>query len=295
MAKKIVPIYTIEEHNEAFLLWHHAIAKGFIPAKNNTLLHVDEHSDMGNPRVNESFDELGGDIKKVRQLTFNELSIANFIKPAIYLGIINKVYWIRQDVTKARFKQLFVKSLGDTGRKLISGAAKSLRKVTESKESKIQIFSYFQKPLSAFPKNSRAILDIDLDYFSCSGDPVEDTTTRIEITQAEYENFISNPYHKIRFFGHHITAEKQQNHYFFLINDFKENYQYAQKVNEQKVLDRIDSFINELVDRNVKPGIITLCRSRLSGYTPSDQWNLIENKLLDKLALIYPLEAQEID
>lgn len=41
-----IPFYIIEEHHEAFLIWHYAIIKGLINKNRNTLLHIDEHSDM---------------------------------------------------------------------------------------------------------------------------------------------------------------------------------------------------------------------------------------------------------
>jgi hypothetical protein len=46
---KTVPLYILEEHHEAFLIWNYARQKGIIPEINNSLFHFDSHSDMGIP------------------------------------------------------------------------------------------------------------------------------------------------------------------------------------------------------------------------------------------------------
>ena len=39
--------YVIEEHHEAFLVWNWAKDSGIMESSNNTLSHVDDHSDLG--------------------------------------------------------------------------------------------------------------------------------------------------------------------------------------------------------------------------------------------------------
>ena len=40
-----IPLFIVEEHHEAFIAWNHAVQKGWLPNKENCLLHVDAHSD----------------------------------------------------------------------------------------------------------------------------------------------------------------------------------------------------------------------------------------------------------
>ncbi|MGI6647526.1 MAG: UPF0489 family protein [Bacillota bacterium] len=60
-----VPLYIIEEHHEAFFIWHYGYFKGLINPFGNTVLHVDSHEDLVLPRLNSSIDELADDLGKI--------------------------------------------------------------------------------------------------------------------------------------------------------------------------------------------------------------------------------------
>jgi hypothetical protein len=45
--KQHIPIFIMEEHHEAFIVWNYAMRAGWIPVKENCLFHVDTHADMG--------------------------------------------------------------------------------------------------------------------------------------------------------------------------------------------------------------------------------------------------------
>jgi hypothetical protein len=66
------------------------------------------------------------------------------------------------------------------------------------------------------------------------------------------------------------------------------------KVSEQEIIRRIDIFLEFLIKNNLEPQLIDICRSRLSGFTPNDQWEFIEQKLIEKLSTIYELEINHI-
>ena len=95
---KTQPIKTvvIEEHNEAFYVWQQAVQHGFIQPNGNCLLHIDEHSDMGVQCFNQSLDDLNGNMDAIEQITNDEVGIAGFIMPSVYLGLFSDVYWIKQ-------------------------------------------------------------------------------------------------------------------------------------------------------------------------------------------------------
>ncbi len=68
-----------EEHHEAFLLWHQAISKGLIDKKDNTLMHVDLHSDFDCPIAHQDINKLSEDLEEIENYTYWQLNIANFI------------------------------------------------------------------------------------------------------------------------------------------------------------------------------------------------------------------------
>ena len=89
-----VPLYIIEEHHEAFLIWNHAVTEKLIKPSKNILLHLDEHSDMGAPVFLTSMKSLRKNVKDLHTFTYNELKIENFIVAAVFKRIFNKIYWL---------------------------------------------------------------------------------------------------------------------------------------------------------------------------------------------------------
>ena len=69
----------VSDHNEVFHYWQ---TSGI---KNSVLFHVDGHSDLGS----------GAPILDYpAQYYYVDLSIGNFICPAVYTGIVNSIYWL---------------------------------------------------------------------------------------------------------------------------------------------------------------------------------------------------------
>jgi hypothetical protein len=291
--RQVIPLFIIEEHHEAFIVWNYAIQQGWMPATGNCLFHVDEHSDMGTPRFNESILMLNGDMEQIKRFTYSELNIASFIMPACYRDIINKVYWIRQKHRKTfnRPVKMFVRSYNQSGKRLLSGRVKALKANTDDPDKRN--FDYYLRTLDQIPSNQKVLLDIDLDYFSCSGNPNELEEIHIKITKDEYESFIANKYHRLRYcgFGKIDVLEKDKN-YFYVVNNYAEIYPTDTKVDERIIKERIDHFIHLLKKEKVVPLIIDICRSRYSGYTPNDQWEFIEKNVIDKLNEIYPISLK---
>ena len=294
-AKKIIPTFIIEEHHEAFIVWNYAIQQGWIPATDNCLFHVDEHSDMGTPRFNKSIHNLNGGIKKIEEFTYQELNIASFIIPACYLGIFNQVYWIRQRHKKTLNKpvEMYVRSYNQAGKKLLSGKMKHVNKDTLDNDRRP--FDYFLRTIEKIPSNKKVVLDIDLDYFSCSGNPTELEEIYVEITRNEYNQFTNDKYHRLNFSGlGRIEALIIDDKYFYVINNFNEIYPTELKVTESSFIDRINLFVQALVNNRLKPTVIAICRSRNSGYTPIDQWEKIEACLIDKLQNAYNIVLYDV-
>jgi hypothetical protein len=289
-----VKTIVVEEHNEAFIAWQYAINKEIIPAIGNVLIHVDEHSDMVTPRFNQTIHDLSQDLDVIKSFTYSELGIASFIVPAVYLGIYDEVYWIKQkhrSLTQSSF-EMFVSSYNNAGKKLISGKQYD---VSMKMLSGSRLFNYHRVPLGCVNNHDNLVLDIDLDYFSCTGNPIQAEEVYIEITREEYYKFLENPYHRIRFIGiGKIEVEMNEGKYYYVLNYYNELYPNPLRVDEHDILIRIKDFVDQLNILDLKPRLIDICRSRFSGYTPADQWQYIEANLLSALGQIYNLDVRSV-
>jgi hypothetical protein len=289
--KQNIPTFIVEEHHEAFIVWNYAIQEHWVPAKDNCLFHVDAHSDMGIPRFNESINDIKNNIDKVKKFTYKELNIGCFIIPACYQGIFNQVFWIKQKHKKelCKLHEMYVRSYNQTGKRLISGKNQSLQINFSDPDKKN--FNYILSTVDQLPFCKKVVLDIDLDYFSCSGDPNELKEIYVEITQDEYSKFLSNPYSRLNYAGiNRIEAIKKDDRYYYVFNNYNEKYPMTLKVSNKIILDRICKFTDCLIARQITPIAIDICRSRFSGYTPHDQWTFIEKNLLVELSKKFTIE-----
>ena len=285
-SKQDIPVFTVEEHHEAFIAWSYAVREGWIPDRGNCLFHVDAHSDMATPRFNRSIHDVESDISDVKNFAYKELNIATFIIPACYQGLFNRVYWVKPKSANESSTQQerFVRSYNQSGKRLISGKTQNLPKDKDIVDPDRKTFDYFWGTVEQLPSHKEVVLDIDLDYFSCAGNPNELQEIVIEITGDEYQNFIADPYHRLNYIGiHNIEAVQQGDKCYYVINKFDEKYPTKWKVGNDVVVERIDKFMDCLASKNITPLMIDICRSRFSGYTPKDQWSFIEENLLEKL------------
>lgn len=293
----IIPTFVIEEHHEAFLVWHHAIANHLIPESDNCLLHFDEHSDMSMPRLNISADHMGKDQEAIQNFTYNELNIANFILVAVYQGLFDEVIWVKQQHKHLEPKRLnmFVSSYNDLGKKLMTGKVSA--EVTGGTE---EIKSYREYRYSQLNGSQLEVLDapflldIDLDYFSCTQNPYESKEIEVEISETEYKRFQNDPYHKLRFITSRLETKIQDGKYYYVINKYDEIYESPLKMDEEVINMRLSAFFSQLAAQREKPMLITICRSRYSGFTPEDQWAFIENALLEGLQRLYGINVVHI-
>lgn len=291
MKKKIFTCL-IEEHHEAFYVWEYLKGEKIIQPEDNSLIHVDEHSDFATPLLGSSIHQLEGmTLAQKLKFTYHELSIANFIVPSVYLGLIKEVIWIKRrhrKLSKYDFK-MFVKSYNNKGIKLLSGEQDSLHDIPKGEI--VKYYDYRRHTYDQITNRKNVLLDIDLDYFSCTGDPNLLNETKIEITKEEFEKYNLNPYHKINFthIGR-VESEELNGRYFYVINRYPQIYPNPLKTNESQILKNIKLLTSKLQEENIIPQAITICRSRYSGYTPKDQWEFIEKSLLSELKRIYNLK-----
>ncbi|HVI43564.1 MAG TPA: UPF0489 family protein [Chitinophaga sp.] len=294
MDQKSIPLITVEEHHEAFYVWSYAARQQLIAPTGNSLLHVDEHSDMSAGRFKHPIYHLNGDLEAVRRYTYAELRIDTFLSAAIVRGLINRICWVKQEHNGSTGKdvEMYIRSFNDDGKKLIIAPMPADEGQQETLESvRAQRFVFSRAHTNEMPAMPDTILDIDLDFFSCAGNPYKQHTLSIEVSKEQYDEYVSNPYHMLNYHFTRISADKKDDRHYFIINDYDEIYLESTYVDEDTIRKRIDLFISELQRKEIVPQLINICRSRHSGYTPADQWEFIENTLVGELDKIYPVKV----
>lgn len=86
-------VYVFDNHNHAFYFWCKSLKDGMMK-KGMTLVHVDQHKDTREP---ENYYVDINDIEDVERYTNEVLNVGNFIKPALYHGIFDKLIIIDSD------------------------------------------------------------------------------------------------------------------------------------------------------------------------------------------------------
>ena len=287
----MIPAFRLEEHHEAFLIWHHAIQRGLIAPAGNILVHIDEHDDLGLPRLHRPLEHLGTELRDIADFTYTELDIGNFIWPAAYLGILSQFHWMRaRHSSEVVSRRLFIRTANEARTEFVTRAE-------DDGVSSPALSCSLINPDSEFEFGAQVILDIDLDYF-CSNRYPDLAGRRIEVTEDTWQEFTGNRYHFLRLLpGSKITAAQEDDRYFLYFNQFDapertEDEQARQTWEITARLDRVMAFL----DRNqVRPSLIMTCRSQHSGYTPVHQCAVIERAVWGRLRERYDCVVTPIE
>jgi hypothetical protein len=249
-----------------------------IPSRGNVLLHVDEHADLGTPRLRTCLEELGSDLGSIASFTYSELDIGNFIWPAVYLDMVDELFWLRSrhssEVTRRR---MFIRPINEARTEFVTG-------IDVGRDTAVMTQSFITTGFT-LENAEEVILDIDLDYF-CSNVYPDFKNRRIEITYETWKEFTGDPYHFLRLApGSRITAAKEGGRYFLYFNRFEAPAptEAEQRAQQSEILTRMDRLMDFLERNHVRPRLIMTCRSRLSGYTPAQHCDFIETNLWERL------------
>ncbi len=293
---KPIPLVVVEEHHEAFYVWHYSVRNGWLAAEGNTLLHFDAHPDMALPRLRRPLSSIG-DLADLADFTYRELSIGDFIWPAVYQGVFNRVLWIRyrQKLSEGGWRTLLIGAKNPGGTEFFTAASLASTPYAASKD--VRSVDYAPMTTQECVKTDQpSVLDIDLDYFCCNEHP-RLPVQEVETTGAVYEEFHRNPYHFLHFAGK-ISAIARAGKYFLVYDDFP--YRHTPEppnypADRSEIQARITDAADFLRSYSVIPPLIVLCRSVHSGYTPREESAFVETTLIEHLEKLYSLEVLSIN
>ena len=290
-----IPLFKVEEHNEVLYVWNIAHRKGLVQPSGNELLHVDEHADNLAPSCNVSVPALEDGLDEVYQFVSNEVTIASFLIPALYQGLFDTVCWAKRGpgtVSRKSYSR-FVYSYGGDGRRLFFEAKRPNIRVAESKEIRVHL-----RDTADLPQMRNCVLDIDLDCFSTIDAPSLRGPLEVEITKREFDSFNCDLQHplRLRLLRNRVDSAELAGRYYYIIDGYKFHYDIDHtRVNSREGIESsIATFCEQLSMKDIQPQIIDICRSRSSGYTPTEQCEFIEETLLGELRRLYPLEEVEM-
>jgi hypothetical protein len=276
------PIYIFHEHNEAFYFWHKARRDGFLDRPLD-LLHVDAHSDMSlPPALARSLYSADGNLEYYRELAYGQIDIASFILPAVLNGLVSNVYfvspsWRNQQAERRRLHLGSFFGEGKILKHLTAGAVSSphTRKVFPDLKS----FHYAILPIEEIPLGRRVILDIDLDFFACRDSVGNQVAYELEITADQFkaaDAFLRDP--TLPHSGITFDFHRENGRAFVRVSP-KKREEKSYLPTKQQIVSAVESLVNALVAKKIKPALVTVCRSCFSGYTPKEYVAFIEDAL----------------
>lgn len=293
IASKVhVPIYIVNEHNEAFFYWQAARKKGCLPGELD-LYHIDAHDDMGRPvQFRESLYFQGNsaetELDYYRRFASSELTIANFIFPAVLNGLIRNVYfifpkWRKYKSVRRKFSVCSAFGEGKVLKYSIQTGEAANPLVARSYPD-LKRFRFFSMHADKLPKRRKVILDIDMDYFACRDSIQNQMSFELEITREQFverDVFLADrtlPYSGLDF------AFAERDGRCFIKVEKKRGKDYFHLPSQEEIESEIDSLIKNLVEKEIRPAVVTICRSCNSGYCPDEYSRFIEPLLIEKLS-----------
>ena len=316
-----IPVFIVEEHNQAFYVWWWAKQRGYYegPA---TLFHFDAHPDMSIPHLDVSIYEalaLPNDVERTRMMkdfVDTYLDIGSFIAPAICAGLVQNIYFIPPGniIPTQRIiwqkKEKIIGSREGTGREFIGGTLNrtmihsmifwnvlpedyefidtvTLRRDVESVLTDAVEYTYIETTPNYLPKDKAVIVDIDLDFFSSLNSPAMRQPVTINITKEYYHKYKDSLYHPLRYVGLRPVFQRENNHYLLVLEPF--HFAVEDRINTEEVIRELaDLCAHSIADTQNETKLLTISRSSKSGYTPSSQVEFIQETLLNALSAVLP-------
>lgn len=271
-------IITINEHNEAFLVLTYLASKKKL-SSNYSLIHVDEHHDLGRAIIKEKDLEQLDNPENLKKITYEQIRVSDYILPLVKNNIVNEVIWINNFKTSKDYNCKLTSEYN--GEYLILNYQPIKESVGDFRLKLIKLHEGENK--SVF--KDKCILSIDLDYFSCDDDAGENS--KIEITEEAYKINTEELYSKWKMiFGSKINYYTENNKFYMTycgLEGPKEKKRNSKSIIKKKV-DELGIFLKENI---INPDVILICKSNYSGYTPREDINFTHEEVVKMLQDLY--------
>lgn len=163
-----IPVFIVENHNDVLEIILPALARRYIPFKNNLLIHFDSHPDMCVPR------QMPVEVVFNRSTLLESLSIENWIIPMMYSEHVTEAVWVCPSWAAQIPRGDHDIVVGDSEGKikvnsnldyfLSDGCCEEVSMMKNKKTAKIRVVDVGESINEMLREHW--ILDIDLDYFS---------------------------------------------------------------------------------------------------------------------------------
>lgn len=290
-----VPLILTEEHHEAFLAWHWAVASGVLPPSGSTLVHVDHHADLAAPRL-AAAPGAPGDLPAARRLVYADLDVGSFIIPALYQGLFGRVVWLRPDHDpreSLRARRLVVTARPEAPHTLIAEEERLLN-LQSTGMPRRSVLVEQRTPEEPLALDDPIVLGIDLDVL-CSNPYPHHADHRLEVTAACLQAFETDPYHFLRISpGGRVTSLRDGDRCYLLFNATPPGQwrgSAAERAAIAATAARLEAALARLAAR---PRLITVSRSRRSGYLPAAHAEHAEQLVLALLRRLFEPETHAV-
>jgi len=289
--QKEIPVYIFNEHNEAFYYWQRARIEGHLH-KVVDLFHIDAHDDMAKPAQFKTPIHFRGPSEKAEldyyeKFARSELNIANFIFPAVLGGLLRNVYFVFPKWRKFKPARKFFSISSAFGEgKVLKYTIKpdaTTSPMVKKAYPDLKRFHYFAMEAEKLPRYRQVILDIDMDYFSCRDSTQNHMAYELEITRQQFRNkgdFLAD--RTLPFSGFEFSFIEREGKCFVRIARKKGNELFHLPP-EEEIEHEIDNLMTILMEKEIRPAVVTICRSCHSGYCPEEYSRFIEPRLVKKL------------
>ena len=286
----MIPVFRMEEHGEAYAVWHRAVDEGLMGSGGNLLLHVDHHDDLECGPYRHDFSEPTKNAEEALSLVREVLGIADFIVPALWEGVFDRMINFKRIFPGGRPARTKVVQL----RRGCDLVFRDYIPLVDSaaEEGTLRLIRYEELSLTKpEPIEQPVVLDIDLDYFCWDDSLSTGRDPRLEITREAFEAFQSDPRHPLRIHARRMVYVEQAGERYYL--RIQEPGPPKKLTRDERICQRVEKFFAWLDENQIRPAVIDICRSRISGYCPADRWARVEELVLAALGERFPLQPRD--